>query len=766
MNFDYPLRNRNEMIYAHTHPNQPLEYWQSLSEHQLKTATKASGFAELFGSSDWGWNAGYLHDLGKIANGFQKKLYNTNGLEYEDETASAVNHSGAGAAYAEEAFKGPIGRTLAYLVMGHHAGLPDYIEDKTGNAALRVRMKEAKENLNEIRTDIILFVADLKQPLIMPPFVTPCNYHLWVRMLFSCLVDADWLDTEQAMAPEKFLLRSNIAFPTIDELAQKLQEHMQRFSDKTERLNTIRNEILEACRKAAKHEPGLFTLTVPTGGGKTLSSMAFALEHAKKYKKNRIIYVIPYTSIIEQTADVFRKVFGEKNVVEHHSNISGDDKERVELDMAAENWDAPIIVTTNVLFFESLYAAKPKRCRKLHNIANSVVLIDETQLISPEHLTPCISVINELTRSFGVSIVLCTATQPALDTLDKNKAGIQLDAACEIIPEPNRYYESLKRVEYHFSKSTNETSTWEEIAEKLQEHDEVLCIVNTRRDCRNLYDLVKKLAGTIHLSALMCGEHRSQVIQDIKDRLEKNCQRKKGGKPLEPLRVISTQLVEAGVDIDFPVVYRALAGLDSIVQAAGRCNREGKLENSEGKLALGHVHVFVPKKPAPPGLLRKGEDTTKELLALGTPDAQNPATYTKYFELFYKSLNDTGKEFIDMLQPSQRDGGVYFRTVGENFQLIDDKYTSPVIVQYEQSVELLQRLRHEGPHKELMRKLQRFTVNVPKFTVKEMFNQGMICFLEFHGKPTNILIQNTDCYSNVYGFDIMKRGLSCEESII
>ena len=518
-------------FYAHSGSCQDRSDWQLLSEHQYETASLASSFAQHFTSSDWTWTAALLHDLGKIDPRFQKKLHEANGLEYEDEALSgSVNHSGAGAAYAEEKY-GPIfGRTLAYLILGHHAGLPDYQTDQTGNAAFVARMPEAKENLAEIEEAIAPFVADMKESLQLPEFVKKQkghNYHLWVRMLFSCLVDADWLDTERVMSPEKYGKRSKIEFPSIDELTQKIREHMNSFSGTTGRFNEIRREILEACRMAAQQEPGLFTLTVPTGGGKTLSSMAFALEHAKKYKKDRIIYVIPYTSIIEQTADVFGKVFGKNNVVEHHSNVSDDDNDRIELDMAADNWDAPIIVTTNVQFFESLYASKPKRCRKLHNIANSVVIIDEAQLISPEHLTPCVDVINELTRSFGVSMVLCTATQPALDTLNKKKIGVQLDTAREIIPDPNQYYESLKRVEYHFPENINEPTTWEKLAEELKQHDEVLCVVNTRRDCRELYDLMKDQPGMIHLSALMCGEHRSEVIKDIKKRLEENRELKK-----------------------------------------------------------------------------------------------------------------------------------------------------------------------------------------------------------------------------------------------
>ncbi len=749
-------------IYAHTHPKFKLDKtkWQTLHDHQSETARRAACFAQCFSSSDWASNAALLHDLGKIAEDFQKKLKKATGLDCENESISRVNHSGAGAAYAEERFAGPFGRTLAYLVMGHHAGLPDYECDKTGNGAFVARIEEARKDLNAIRPRADEFVTGMKDLSKFPPFVSPRNYHLWVRMLFSCLVDADWLDTERVMDSAKHEQRTGIEFPSIDDLGRKFDEHMAKFANATGPLNEIRREILDACRTAAQREPELFTLTVPTGGGKTLSSMAFALEHAKKHGKDRVIYVIPYTSIIEQTAKIFRDIFGEANVIEHHSNISRDDedeknpekqKQATEMEMATENWNAPIIVTTNVQFFESLYAARTKRCRKLHNIANSVVLIDEAQLISPEFVTPCVDVINELTKSFGVSIVLCTATQPALPKLHDPH---------EIVPEPQKYYEALKRVEYHFPENTEDRTTWEKIAEELKQHEEVLCVVNTRRDCRELYDLMKELPGTIHLSALMCGEHRSDVIKVIRERLEENRKLKNDGKPPKPLRVISTQLVEAGVDIDFPVVFRAMAGLDSIVQAAGRCNREGKLNG------MGKVYVFVPPKPAPKGLLSKGESTTKELLACGTPDAQNPATFTQYFELFYDSLNETGQEILELLKPTARDGGVYFRTVGDSFQLIDDQYTTSVIVKYGKGEELLHRLEKEGPHKELMRKLQRFTVNVPKFAVKAMFDQGMIRFLEAHGEMTNILIQNTECYSNEYGFDIMKRGLSCEESII
>jgi CRISPR-associated endonuclease/helicase Cas3 len=337
-------------------------------------------------------------------------------------------------------------------------------------------------------------------------------------------------------------------------------------------VNVIRKEVLTACREAARDAAGLYSLTVPTGGGKTLSGLAFALEHAVRHGKSRIVYVIAYTSIIEQTAQVLSEIFGPENVVEHHSNLAPE-RETERSRLASENWDAPILVTTNVQFFESLYAARSSRCRKLHNLVNSVVILDEAQLLPPELLTPCVDVLNHLTRHYGVTVLLSTATQPALPGLDP---------AREIVPDKIRLYETLKRTEIRFPDSLQEPTDWETVAEELRRHEQALCVVNTRRDCYDLFRLMPE--GTIHLSALMCGEHRSQVIAEIKRHLKEGA----------PCRVISTQLVEGGVDLDFPVVYRALAGLDSIAQAAGRCNREGRL-NAEGR--LGVVRVFVPPKP-------------------------------------------------------------------------------------------------------------------------------------------------------------------------
>ena len=466
-------------------------------------------------------------------------------------------------------------------------------------------------------------------------------------------------------------------------------------------VNVIRAEIRRACELKADSPKGIFSLTVPTGGGKTLSAMAFAMRHAQINGQKRIIYVIPYTSIIEQTGRTLKEIFGQGNVIEHHSNINPE-SEALRSQLASENWDAPIIVTTNVQFFESLYAAKPGRCRKLHNIVNSVVILDEAQMLPPKLLLPCVTAMNELVRNYGVSIILSTATQPSPPNIDP---------VTEIIPQDLNLYDRLKRTKITFPSSINEPTSWQSLADQLKQYSQVLCIVNTRRDCYDLFNLMPE--GTIHLSALMCGAHRLKTIECIRERLRAGTS----------IRVISTQLVEAGVDIDFPVVYRALAGLDSIAQSAGRCNREGKL-NEKGK--VGEVCVFVPPKPSPQGLLRKGEDTTKEIYELEiNPD--NPEAFTRYFRLFYSRVNDMGSQFSDLLQKDVNPHiFVQFRTAAERFKLIDDKFQRPVIVRYEGSEDWIKKLRHIGPTREIMRYLQRYTVNIPVRMTEAMKADGRL----------------------------------------
>ncbi|MGV8119782.1 MAG: CRISPR-associated helicase Cas3' [Candidatus Xenobiia bacterium LiM19] len=723
--------------YAHSKKGELPDKWQPLDEHLKNVAELAAGYAAKFFSQDWAYNAGMLHDLGKADSIFQGYLLRENELDDSDYDSGRVNHSSAGAALAEEKFGPFIGRTYAYIVAGHHAGLPDWYPSKTGNAALSIRLDiEGKNNLSRIREYADSNLPNLKSVSKPPSFVKPSAFHFWVRMIYSCMVDADFLDTEQFMNPEQTVTRSH--FDTLVELKRKFDGYMSTLVSTAKKtpVNDIRKEVLDACRKAADEVPGFFRLSVPTGGGKTLSSIAFALDHSLKQGKERIIYVIPYTSIIEQTAKILSDIFGAENVVEHHSNLDPD-KETPRLRLASENWDAPIIVTTNVQFFESLYAAKSSRCRKLHNIINSVIILDEAQLLPPNLLTPCVDAMNQLVKHYNVTLVLATATQPALPDIED---------FIEIVHLGSKIYHRLKRTRINIPKALNSRNEWNSIADQLKKHEQVLCIVNTRKDCYELHKLMPD--GTIHLSALMCGFHRSRIIRYIKWRLKKS----------KPIRVISTQLVEAGVDIDFPVVYRAFAGLDSIAQAAGRCNREGKLNN---KGQMGQVHVFIPPKPAPPGLLRKGEDTTKELCNASSIDMDSPETYNRYFELFYSRINETGTQFSDLL--AKDIPCCQFRTAAVDFTLIKDQQQRSVIVRYgKKSDELIGTIRAIGPNRELMRKLQRYTVNLSVRTTEKMKAEGML-----EEVWEGILAQTMpDIYTSKTGLDIFRDSLPAEDLIV
>jgi CRISPR-associated endonuclease/helicase Cas3 len=714
--------------YAHSKVDSPVDEWQGLEDHLRAVAEKAAEFASAFQSSDWAWNAGWLHDLGKADSAFQGYLLRENDLDDSNYDSGRVNHSSAGAAFAEDKLGACVGRILAYMAAGHHAGLPDC---EIGNASLSVRLGEGRENLKRIQDYASMIIGELRGVSRPPKYVRCGDFHLWIRMIYSCLVDADFLDTEAFMQPRQ--VENRFGFKTLAELKPIFYAFMGEKAAKADKtpVNAIRQEILAACRQAAQQNPGLYSLTVPTGGGKTLSGMAFALDHAVKHGKRRIIYVIPYTSIIEQTAQTLAGIFGPENVVEHHSNLDPElETQRARL--AAENWDAPIIVTTNVQFFESLYAAKSGRCRKLHNIVNSVVILDEAQLLPPELLTPCVDVMNRLVRNYGVTMVLSTATQPALPGLD---------SPTEIIPVALDLYGRLKRTEFNLPDLKTRIE-WVDLAKRLQQHDQVLCVVNTRRDCHDLFKLMPE--GTIHLSALMCGEHRSLVISNIKQRLRDGA----------PIRVISTQLVEAGVDIDFPVVYRAIAGLDSIAQAAGRCNREGRLEKGE-------IHVFVPPKSAPLGLLRKGEDTTRELCAMKDFDLHQANVFARYFTLLYSRVNDTGSHFNDWLVRDENPHLHFqFRTAAEKFRLIDDQAQRAVFVRHGESSKWLDQLRVIGPTRENMRRLQRYTVNLSLWT----FNQARVDgLLEEVGKDFWCWIGR---YDMVIGLDAFGAGRAPEDLVV
>jgi len=727
-----------------------------LADHLTSVAELAAGFSEAFDGADatqrWAYLAGLWHDLGKYRPGFQRyvRLADNPDAHIEGKVGGREKtHSAAGALWAMRQLNQlsrPYGNILAYLIAGHHAGLDDW------NGGLHERLAQAdgqtelREALAALPPASILgsgsFVPDLSK---IPG--GPAGFALWVRLLFSCLVDADFLDTEAHFDAGKPARREG--FPTLDQMRLALAVHMiaKAASVVPSDVNTLRADILRQCREKAALPAGFFSLTVPTGGGKTLSSLTFALNHAQAHSKRRVIYAIPYTSIIEQTADVFRDVFktlGDEVLIEHHSQADAADREETARSrLACENWDAPLIVTTNVQLFESLFASKTSRCRKLHNIVGSIIVLDEAQQLPPEFLQPILDMLNLLVKHYGVTVVLCTATQPALnstDYFDKSKDLRGLENVREIIDNPDGLFRALERVKVALPPDLNAVTSWAEIAAQVAQEDCVLAIVGTRKAARDLHKLLPK--NTLHLSALMCGAHRKVVIDEIKARL----QAKREGHDLAPLRVVSTQLVEAGVDMDFPVVFRALAGLDSIAQAAGRCNREGRLA------AQGRVVVFVPPEPPPLGHLRKAAQACISTLHGQQANPLAPALFASYFRQFYSTVDLDGKKIVPMLKVEPKTLGVQFRSAADAFRLIDDKDSATVVVRYaahrDEIEKLLGILAAEGPQRWLMRKLQRYTVTIKKRQAEKMLAQGDLSL----PMPGLYVLTNADnMYSNTLG---------------
>ena len=722
-----------------------------LDEHLKAVANLAAGFSQSFepGSATerWAYIAGLWHDLGKYRPGFQRyvRLSDNPDAHIEGKVGGREKtHSAAGALWAIQQLPKPYGNILAYLIAGHHAGLDDW----NGGLSQRLQNDDSKQELKEALEANPPVNVLAHSDLVAQIPGGPAGFALWVRMMFSCLVDADFLDTEAHFDAGKPARRNG--FPTLEQMRLALDAHMvTKAAEATHSdVNALRADILRQCRDKATLPAGFFSLTVPTGGGKTLSSLAFALNHAQTHGKRRVIYAIPYTSIIEQTADVFRDVFkalGDEVLIEHHSQADAADKdETMRSRLACENWDAPLVVTTNVQLFESLFAAKTSRCRKLHNIVGSIIVLDEAQQLPPAFLQTILDVLNLLVKHYGVTVVLCTATQPALnstDYFDKSKDLRGLEGVRELMDDPDGLFKELDRVKVELPPDLKVTTPWAGIAAQIEQEDCVLAIVGTRKAARELHKLLPK--NTFHLSALMCGAHRKVVIDQIKTRL----QAKRDGRDLEPLRVVSTQLVEAGVDMDFPVVFRALAGLDSIAQAAGRCNREGRLP---GK---GRVVVFVPPEPAPAGHLHKAVQACISTLRDQRADPLARALFATYFRQFYSAVDLDAKKIVEKLTINDRKTlSVQFRTAAEAFRLIDDQDSATVVVRYaehrEEIEELLGMLAEKGPTRWLMRSLQRYTVSIHKRIADKMLEQGDLSL----PMPGLYVLRNTDnLYSNIWG---------------
>ena len=767
-------------VFAHTLEGQSPESWECLEIHLAKVAAMAAEFASKFGAEAWGEVAGRWHDIGKYSKEFQAYLKHETGFDlHAAEYTGRVDHSTAGAQHADrEISKG--GRLLAYCIAGHHTGLADAVR-KTGQSGLDQRLRKNVCEYSDV-PDHIVEAPKLPKPRISfdasDPQRAAFQVALFTRMLFSCLVDADFLATERFMARDKAGRRPG-GKVNLQEMQQALNVHMSlRVSGNESVINKARAGVLEACRATALKAPGLYSLTVPTGGGKTLSSLAFALDHSVHHGMSRVIYAIPFTSIIEQTADVFRNVMRElpqESVLEHHNRIDPTN-ETFTARLAAQNWDAPLVVTTNVQLFESLFAARTSRCRKLHRICNSVIILDEAQTIPVELLKPTLAIIRELVTDYGCTVVLCTATQPVIAKADDFPIG--LENVTEIIPEPAKLYYSMKRVTVrNIGRQTNES-----VVARLSEHRQFLCIVNTRPHAAQLFeDLTLLTCGKgeattletdphqvlasndiFHLSTFMCGQHRADTLTTIRKRLKKEL----------PCRVISTQLIEAGVDVDFPVVYRAISGIDSIAQAAGRCNREGRRHS-------GDVFVFEPTDVRLRGYLKSVADSAGELIADHADsdlDLLNLEVVQAYFRLHYhkyrggETATTNGWDKRDVLAcfpAPMKELHFNFRTCAERFRWIEDQ-SETVFVPYrgsngndEDAIDLIERLRRDGPSQDLLRHLQRYSVGL----FPNVFNEMVGSDIELLESGYSVLI-NESCYDPQLGFQVDRAGYHEPESLI
>lgn len=721
--------------YAHSKDSSDKKAWQLLEEHLCNVAAMAGDFAKVFGGKDWGFCGGMLHDAGKATDGFQKRL---------EGSGIRVDHSTFGARLAAENC-GRLGVLLAYAIAGHHGGLPDGGE-QTGQLYYRLYHTKLQAPLQELR--IPQCCRKIAPPFLLARESAGFSLSFFTRMIFSCLVDADFLDTEHFCSPEKAKFRPDRTDAgQIAELLSVFQAHMKTVIKKAEKsdVNRLRRDVFEQCVCKASLPRQIFSLTVPTGGGKTYSSMAFALNHAVQNKLRRIIYAIPFTSIIEQNAAVFKKIFGFENVLEHHCNFmeKEDDENRAynrRNRLATENWDLPIVVTTNVQFFESLFAHKTSKCRKLHNIAGSVIILDEAQAIPTGYLRPCLAVLKELVKNYGCSVVLCTATQPALD--DSNSLRKEaLPEIQEIVSEPQKLFTELERTKIVFIGKKTDC----ELAGLLDQEQQALCIVSTKPQARSVFEQLSRKAGSYHLSTNMYPLHRQRILQEIRDRLDagKSC------------RVVSTSLVEAGVDLDFPVVYRAMAGLDSIAQAAGRCNREGKL-NRQGK--LGRVFVFESETmPSMPWLKRCISRSQEALRSLPKANPVGVEIMKRYFELLYDAENLDFKEIMRLLNPTQldRDLSFPFREVSEQFRFIEEDSKGVIIVSEPKTEKLVRELRYLDYTRLTLRALQPYTVQVRRQDIDILHRGGSI---ELVNNDIPVLL-NKNAYDNDLGLCVDKAGI-------
>ncbi len=733
------------MFYAHSTAADDHADWQTLVDHAEAVARLAGQRGARFGGAQCAEVLGWLHDLGKYSQAFQRRLAGS---------GQAVDHATAGAIEARERYGPQLGMLMAYALAGHHAGLANG-RSPGARRMLSDRLQADIEPLDKAWQNEITVPAltDIQPPPIRQVAARRDFQSAFVgRMLFSCLVDADFIETESFYAETERRHVARGARPDIAVLQEALDAYLKNLTGDGP-VNGRRREILSHVRAGADQAPGHFSLTVPTGGGKTLTSLAFALDHAIAHGMDRVIYVIPFTSIVEQNAAVFRGAlgaYGYDAVVEHHGSFepsattdfaeaSNATIEKLRRD--SENWDAPIIVTTAVQFFESLFAAKTSRCRKLHNIANSVVILDEAQTLPLGLLRPSLAALDELRLNYGTSLVYCTATQPALADDHLGELPEALADVRELAPEPDRLFRDFERVRVRHIGAQDDST----IVEMLTARKQVLCIVNNRRHARYLFDQIADQPGVFHLTTAMYAHHRREVLATIRQCLEDD----------RPCRVVATSLIEAGVDVDFPCVLRAEAGLDAIAQAAGRCNREGRCA-----VEASNVFVFSPTSDdwAPPPELRVFAQVMREVLR-NQPDAEDvlsPRIMQRYFEMLYwhqgRDVLDTHQ--IMALFDNAGFDGLPFEEAEKRYRLIENTQCPVIIPADKTASEAIQALAYTERVGGIARTLQQYSVQVPRQGFAALEKKGAIYIAE-QAKfgDAFVVLANTELYDRRSGLN-------------
>ena len=661
---------------------------QALLEHLNRTAALAAQFAAAFGAEELAQRAGLLHDIGKYSDMFQRRVCGSD---------ERVDHATAGAITAWAAQD----LLSAFCIAGHHGHLPmlGMRGDKASSGSLLGRFKRVPGKEIE---DFSAYLNEVEIPDGKPSIWDNANLadqFFFIRMLFSCLVDADRLDAAAFDAESE--PRSGMGEP-LPMLMAKLERYVAPWLENPNTpLDAKRSTILKTQLESGALARGLFSFTVPTGGGKTVASMAFALRHALAHGLRRVIYVIPYVSILEQTQATFEKIFGKENVVAHYANLIFDDDDdtaprRLQ---ATENWDAPIVLTTAVQFFESLFAARATPCRKIHNIVGSVVIFDEAQMLPVPYISPCIWSISQLIKHYNCSAVLCTATQPSLDRLLAQHLPDY--PRRELCPDRSEMEEVFRRV--CFTRLGKQTD--EDLAQRLSGHEQVLCVVNNRRQAQSLWGQLPE-EGSFHLSTTMTPEHRRRVLETIRARLKTN----------QTCRVVSTSLIEAGVDVDFPTVYRAMAGLDSLLQAAGRCNREGKRKREDSV-----VHIFDSEAAVPPSMQQNVAAARRAMEDF--EDIATAEAVESYFKTLFYGLKTEAERDKKQILCKINSGAFDYPEVAEKFKLIDvEQFT--VYIPQGAGAALVEQWRSDGPDRELMRKLGLYAVGVYPQQCRELLAAG------------------------------------------